>query len=68
MRAHQYVHRSAGQSFQYLLPLLSLHIACEQFHPYGQMAEKGAEGFQMLLCQYLGGSHDASLMSIVHSQ
>ena len=68
MRTHQHVHRAVGQPLQYFLALLTLHRAREQLHPHGQMAQHGAERLEVLFGQNLGGSHDACLMAVIHSQ
>ena len=47
------------------LAFLALHAAREQFDPYGHVAQKLAEGLQVLLGQYFGRCHDASLTAIV---
>ena len=68
MCADKNLHIAAHQTFEHLAAALALDDAREQFHAYGHVAEKVANGGEVLLCQDLCGCHDAGLIAVVDRQ
>ena len=61
-------HIAAYQAIEHLAAALALDDAREQFHAYWHVAEKVANGGEVLLCQDLRGCHDAGLIAVVDRQ
>ena len=64
MCADKNFHVAAHQTFEHLAAALALDDAREQFHAYWHVAEKVANGGEVLLCQDLRGCHDAGLIAV----
>ena len=65
MCAHEYLYGAVDQSLKHLLALSALDDAREQLYADGHIAQELLDSLQMLLSQYLGGSHDAGLIAVV---
>ena len=68
MCAHQYIYLPCGQCVEHLAATFAFHHARKQFNTHRHIAQKLANGAEVLLGQYLGGRHDARLKAIVNSQ
>ena len=66
--ANKNFHIAAHQAVEHLAATLALDESCEQFHAYWHVAEKVANGGEVLLCQDLRGCHDAGLIAVVDRQ
>ena len=65
MGADENLDGAVEQSFVYLLPSFTLDDTRQQGHANGHVAEKLADGLQVLLGQYLRRGHDAGLVAVV---
>ena len=65
MGANQDLYRTVGNALKDGLAFLSFHNAGEQFHADIHVAQKLADGGQMLFGQYFRRRHDAGLIAVV---
>ena len=65
VRADKNLYFASQESVEHLLAFFAFHNACQQFHPYGHVAQEISDGLQMLFGQYLGGCHDTGLVTVV---